>query len=497
MVDLLTIPIFLLAPVVAILWYLYEKVKCPKALQDIPAVPLWKSTWASIMSMDSSERFDKFVVPVITKKGVARHYLFGKWTVIVANPDYAKTILMNKGDVFPKIIMSREQPNTLRAKLTSVNIVSSNGDEWRKHRRVANPAFHRTWTTSTFGELMSRLISEIDRTSTNVPVKEMMQRMTLDALGKAIFDYDFNSIENQGGEIVKLYNTIMTGLGNPLYAMFPFLENAPLLGRRGYHTELEKFNQFIMDIINSKVEKVREGKAVDAQSADLVTLMIQAGEAENEKLTPKEIRNDVIIFFIAGHDTTANALSSAIYYLSIHPEYQQKAREEVISVLSNEEKDIYPTFEQQQNSLPFITAIMKESMRLNPSAAQVVSRRTTEPVQFGEFVLPAGTATSVQIYAMHHNPNIWENPYRFMPERFLDEKVNQDLFSWMPFGGGGRRCIGMNFSLIEQRVVLSMLLRKFSWTLPTNSIHFDRLKTMPASGLMETRDLTMNFKALY
>ncbi|KAK9762514.1 hypothetical protein K7432_011677 [Basidiobolus ranarum] len=494
--TLLTISLCVFAPIVAISWYLYDKVKCPKALQNIPEVSLWKSIWAYINFLDASECFDKLVLPVITEKGVARQFVFGKWIVMVSNPEYAKFMLM-KSDIFPKIILSREQPNTLQAKLLSVNIATVNGEEWRKHRRVANPAFHRTWTTSIFGELVFKLISEIDRSSTHVPVKELMQRMTLDALGKVIFDYDFNSIENQGGEMVRLYNTILTGISSSLYTVFPFLENAPLVGRRGYQTELNKFNEFIMGIINSKLEKIRDGKPVDTQSADLVTLMIQAGESEKERLTPEEIRNDVIIFFIAGHDTTANALSTAIYYLGLYPEYQQKAREEANRVLGDEAKNVCPTFEQQQNSLIFITAVIKESMRLNPSAAQIIPRRTTEPVQFGEFTLPIGTPTNIHIYAMHHNPNLWENPYRFMPERFLDETVNHDLFSWMPFGGGSRRCIGMNFSLIEQRIVLSMLVRKFSWMLPMNSVHFERLKTRPGLGLMETRNLTMNFKALY
>ncbi|KAK9759947.1 hypothetical protein K7432_016502 [Basidiobolus ranarum] len=296
--DLLSIPIFVCASIVGISRYFYEKVKCPKDLEHIPAVSLWQSLWSSGKAMDAAERFDKLVVPVITEKGVARQFVLGRWMVMVSNPDYAKTILM-KADIFPKIILSQEQPNTLRAKFSTVNIVSSNGDEWRKHRRIANPAFHRSWTTTTFGELVSKLITEIDKKCTHVPVKELMQRMTLDALGKVIFDYDFNSIETQGGEIVELYNTILTEIGNPFYSMFPFLENAPLVGRRGYQTELAKFHQFIMSVIQSKVEKLREGKVTDLQSADLVTLMIQAGEMEKEKLTPEEIRNDVITFFVA------------------------------------------------------------------------------------------------------------------------------------------------------------------------------------------------------
>ncbi|ORY01487.1 cytochrome P450 [Basidiobolus meristosporus CBS 931.73] len=491
-----SLQIIALTFIVAIAWHFYTKLQCPPALRNIPSVPFWKSLLTTLGSVDSLERFDKLVVPVLNEKGIGKQFSFGKWMVMVSNPDYAKMILM-KPDTFPKMQLNKEQPHTLRAKLGKINIVSANGEEWKRHRRVANPAFHRSWSTSAFGELVTRLIVEIENTHGSVSVTGMMQRMTLDALGKIIFDYDFHAIENQGGDLVQAYNTIMTGFNDPFYAMFPYLENLPLVGRRGYQTELTKFNDFIMGIINSKIENVRANKVTDSQKADLVTLMVLSGEEESQTLTPEEIRNDVIVFFIAGHDTTANALASAIYYLAIHPTIQQKAREEAIRVLGNESRDVWPTFEQQQSELPFITAIMKESMRLNPSATQVVPRRCTKSVQFGEFVLPEGTPVNVHIYSMHHNPNNWDKPYSFMPERFLDEKAEHDLYTWMPFGGGSRRCLGMNFSLIEQRVVLSMLLRKYTWSLPKDSIHIDRLRTKPSAGLMEIRDLNVDFKALY
>ncbi|ORX88881.1 cytochrome P450 [Basidiobolus meristosporus CBS 931.73] len=491
-----TLPIIGLTFFLAIVWHFYTKLWCPPALRDIPTVPFWKSLLATLRSMDGLERFDKLLVPVLNEKGIGKQFSFGRWMVSVSNPDYAKVILMDI-DTFPKIEMSKELPHTLRAKLVQVNIASANGKEWKRHRQVANPAFHRSWSTAAFGELVSKLIVEIEHTHESVSVTDLMQRMTLDALGKIIFDYDFNSIENKAGDLVQLYNYITTGIRNPFYAMFPHLENLPLVGRRGYQTELARFNDFIMEIINSKIENIRKNKVTDSQKADLVTLMVLSGEEENQALTPEEIRNDVVAFFIAGHDTTANALASAIYYLAIHPTIQQQAREEAIRVLGNEPQDIWPTFQQQQNELPLITAIMKESMRLNPSASQVIPRHCMKSVQFGEFVLPEGTAVNIHIYSMHHNPKNWDNPYSFMPERFLDEKVEHYLYSWMPFGGGSRRCLGMNFSLIEQRVVLSMLLRKYTWSLPKDSIHVDRLRTKPGVGLMEIRDLKVDFKALY
>ncbi|ORX77991.1 cytochrome P450 [Basidiobolus meristosporus CBS 931.73] len=481
---------------VTITWHFYTRLRCPSSLCKIPSVPFWKSLLATFKSIDSLERFDKLVVPVLNEKGIAKQFFFGRWMVMVSNPDYAKKILM-KPDAFPKIQLNEELPHTLSAQLGKVNIASANGDEWKRHRRVANPAFHRSWSTSEFGKLVSKLIVEIENTHGPVSVTELMQRMTLDALGKIIFDYDFSAIENKGGDLVQTYNSVMTELNDPFYIMFPYLENLPLVGRRGYQTDLTRFDDFIMGIINSKVKNIRTNKTVDLQKADLVTLMVLSAEEGNQILTPEEIRNDVIVFFIAGQDTTSNALASTIYYLAVHPVIQQQAREEAIRVLGNEPQDVWPTYEQQQNELPFITAIMKESMRLTPSATQVLPRRCMKAVQFGEFVLPEGTPVNVDIYSMHHNPKNWDKPYSFLPERFLNEKTEHDLYAWMPFGGGSRRCLGMNFSLIEQRVVLSMLLRKYAWSLPEDSIHTDRLRTTPSSGLMEIRDLNVNFKALY
>ncbi|KAK9760584.1 hypothetical protein K7432_015252 [Basidiobolus ranarum] len=336
-----------------------------------------------------------------------------------------------------------------------VNIFNSNGREWKRHRRIANPGYHRSWSTVAFDELFSKIIKQIEENRLSVNVTDFMPRMALDAPGKVIFDCEFKATENQHGSFVDLYNELLIGANKLLYSMFPILDSIPFIRREMLFEKVALFDRFIYGLIEEKAENLCS-KHVDQETAEMGTLMLQASEEEKLYLTSEEIRNDVVEFLLASHDTTANALSVAIYYLG------------------DECKDICPSFEQQQNDMPFIITVIRESMRLCPPVAVLPPRRTARTLRFREYVIPTSTNTRIHLYGLHHNPNVWKNPYKFDPERFLYNK-SCDLFSWSPFVGGVRRCISMTFLMIEQRVVLSMLLRKFIWRFPDDSIHRTKL----------------------
>jgi cytochrome P450 len=180
---------------------------------------------------------------------------------------------------------------------------------------------------------------------------------------------------------------------------------------------------------------------------------------------------------LAGHESTASALASHLYYLATHPDVQTKAREEVLSVLDSDDAI------QHNTKLPYLEAVIYESLRIHPPTDALPFRAIAHDVQLegksGKMhTLPKGSLASLSLTALHNNPDIWMNPHEFRPERFLNQDERESTkHAFMPFGTGPRMCIGMNFSLLEQRIVLSMLLRCFEWTLPADSPHKDGIQS--------------------
>ncbi|KAI7873546.1 cytochrome P450, partial [Lichtheimia hyalospora FSU 10163] len=208
---------------------------------------------------------------------------------------------------------------------------------------------------------------------------------------------------------------------------------------------------------------------------------------------------NLCLFFLAGHDTTANALAYAVYHLAMHPDIQRKAREEAIKILGDEPKDVLPTLEQTRE-FTYINMIIKETLRITPPIVNMVTRETQEDTELGGEFIPKGTRTSIDIYELQHNPTVWEDPDTFKPQRFEPggeaEKLAGSGMAWIPFSNGQRQCIGMNFSLAEQRVFLPMLLRKYEWQLPNDSIHKEKLQTV-GTGFVKPKELFITFKKRY
>ncbi|MFE4354966.1 cytochrome P450 [Kitasatospora sp. NPDC056800] len=194
----------------------------------------------------------------------------------------------------------------------------------------------------------------------------------------------------------------------------------------------------------------------DEGADDLLTLLGRARDDHGERLDPAELRDQVLVFLLAGHETTATALAFALHLLAKHPEQRWLAREEARTVLAGRA----PTAA-DLDALPYITRVLKEAMRLYPSAA-LGGRRAVEETVIDGYVIPAGAQVVVAPLVTHRHPDHWEDPERFDPDRFLPEAERaRHRYAWFPFGGGPRACIGQHFSMLEAVLALGVLLRDF------------------------------------
>ncbi|GBC06725.1 hypothetical protein RclHR1_00700024 [Rhizophagus clarus] len=425
----------------------------------------------------------------LEKEGIGRIWFNGEWILMVTDLGLVKDIL-TKTDLYPKALLEESFPRSLVTKYYGTNVVFSNGEDWKRHRRIANPSF-RNLPVHVFVEFAVKFLDIMEKIDNEpIEVNDIMHRLTLDVLGKASFGFDFNNLEDPKNVYVTTYNEVISEMSSALYFLFSFLEYLP---RTETIKKIAKLNKLYDDIVESKRRSMETGeieKKINNNSADLLDHMVNAcNDPENQTLTSDELRRDIAIFMLAGHDTTANALATVLYLLAIHKDAQKKVREEILRVLGD---DLTPSMEQQKE-LKYMNMVINENLRLYPPVAHLPRRVPSQDIKFRNHVIPAKTPIVIFIYGVHHSSKNWEDPEKFIPERFENEK--HEHYAWLGFGGGARSCLGNNFSLIEQRITLCALLRKYEVSLPADSIHKDRLQLEPpTSGTMGPSPIPLIFK---
>ncbi len=221
-----------------------------------------------------------------------------------------------------------------------------------------------------------------------------------------------------------------------------------------------RLQQELYALCDGIVDRRRGARATEPSNdvQDLVTLLMHAGNAEDGTLDAAELREQVLIFLLAGHETTATALAFALHLLARHPEQQRRVREEVDAVLgggAGMAADI--------EKLPYLTMVVKEAMRLYPSAP-VIGRRSVADAEIEGVRIPAGADILVSPWVTQRHPDYWPDPERFDPERFTPEaEAGRPRYAWFPFGGGPRACIGQHLSMLESVLGLAVLLREFAF----------------------------------
>jgi len=287
----------------------------------------------------------------------------------------------------------------------------------------------------------------------------LMQRFTLDVLGKAVYDYEFNYLDGES-DILKSYNFAITETANVLRVILPFYELLPL-------ESTGKFKQATMVLRDLAEQLVTKSRSKQAEAKNcLLDFMITE---EQQDFTHEELLANINVLFIAGHETTSVALTWVLYLLAKHPTAQDKLYNELMQYRKqwNTSSNGNETLLNSLGNIEYLNWVIKEGMRLYPPLATLPSRMMSDKSEtLLGYNIPSGTLVNVCVFSVHHDEKYWPNPFEFRPERFShEESANRPSYAYLPFGLGVRTCLGNNFSLQEQRIFISLLLEKYELVL--------------------------------
>lgn len=366
--------------------------------------------------------------------------------VLLTHPDHIRDVLVTHQRQF------RKGQALERAKvLIGEGLLTSEGDKHLRQRRLVQPAFHRArigaYADAMTGAAMLRQSKWRD--GERLDANRAMMMITLDIVAATLFGADVGSESSDiGSALDDVFEAFTLGYG----PLAPLIDLIPTPKKRRFLAGKKRVDATIDRII-------AERRASGADTGDLLSMLLHATDTEGDGtgMTDQQLRDEAITLFIAGHETTANALSWTWLLLARSPAAERALHDEVDRVLG----DRLPTMDDLPR-LPMTRAIIAESMRLYPPA-YIVGRRAMEPYSVGGFDFPARTLFLAPQFIVHRDPRWWPEADRFLPERWLDADATaaRPKMAYFPFGAGTRICVGEQFAWMEAMLVLATLARRW------------------------------------
>lgn len=394
--------------------------------------------------------------------------------MVVNEPEYIKYVLQDNNRNYHKSFGYK-----VLGLLLGNGLLTSEGEFWKKQRRLAQPAFHRE-RLALLVDTMVDCVKEADEhlaphtNGETVDIAKEMMAATLNIVARSMFSSDVKEfIDIVGHEIEQANNFAINRINHPLTPphWVPTPQN---LRERRSIANLDKVMHAIIDGRRKTTERYD----------DLMAMLMEAVDEETgERMSDLQLRDEAMTIFLAGHETTAVGMSWLWYLLDKNPAEQQKLFDEVDTVLQGRT----PTLEDLQH-LPFTKLVVDESMRLYPPA-WIIGRKNIEDDEIGGYHIPKGNNITIPVVTIHRDPRIWEDPDTFKPERFKKENLkDKHRYAYFPFGGGQRQCIGNNFALMEMQLLTAMLAQKYRFKLvPGFEPEMDLLITLrPKGGMLMT-----------
>jgi cytochrome P450 len=367
------------------------------------------------------------------------------------HPDHLKYVLHDNHRNYDKRLPMMK---TLSPLLGS-GLLTNNGESWLHQRRLMQPSFHHKRLAS-FGTVMTEAtLAMLQRWHgagshpLDIPVE--MMRLTQGIVGLALFNLD---LSDEVDTVGRTFTMLLPLLSKYAFVPFPPLW-VPTPGNRRMIAGLKTLNTVVYGIIT---ERRRRATDPGTDREDLLSLLLAARDEETgEGMSDQQVRDEVMTLLLAGHETTALALTWTWYLLSQSPEVEQRLHAELDTVLGGQT----PTVD-HLDDLPYTRMVIQETLRLYPPTFGI-TRHTIADDEIGGYPVPGNSLIFLTPYYTHRHPTFWEEPERFDPERFTPERsVGRPRFAYVPFGSGPRQCIGNAFALMEAQLVLATVAQRSS-----------------------------------
>jgi len=378
---------------------------------------------------------------------VVKYRLFNLTAYLLAHPDHVSHVLHDSHSNYTKSNIDYERLKQLLGE----GLLTSEGPQWLRQRRLIQPLFHRqqiaqwsTMMTTNALEMLERW-QQLAKERRAFDVSVQMMALTLRIVGETLLSID---ISGDAGEIARALTNAQEHFAHfRLGTLLPFL---PTAENRRFRAAMQTLDRIVRKIIDAR----RNDKA---EHNDLLAKLMAARDPETGlPLDDTQIRDEVITLILAGHETTANALSWTWYLLGKNPGAEARLHAELRAVLGSRT----PTIADLPD-LPYTAMVINESMRLYPPA-WTISRSPTDDDEIGGYRIPRGCVVMLSQYVTHRHPAFWEDPERFDPDRFSPERSeNRPRFAYFPFGGGPRLCIGSYFALTEAQLILATVAQRY------------------------------------
>ncbi|WP_066423828.1 cytochrome P450 [Anabaena sp. 4-3] len=418
--------------------------------QNIPklpvkaAIPRWLQTWRGIINpLYYLEKLYQDYGDIFISE-------FSSFPaqIIISNPQAIQELFTADAQLFD----SGTGNDVIQPLVGANSLILLDGDRHLKQRKLLMPPFHGERMRA-YGELIREITQQVtSKWHLKQPfvARSSMQDISLQVILKSVFGLKegerYQQIKHVLVEMLDTFN-------NPLSVVFLFFKS--LQRDLGSWTPWGRFVRRRKQLDQLLYQEINERRTqVETQGEDILSLLLSARDENGQPMTDVELRDELMTMLFAGHETTAIALSWALYWVHSVPEVREKLLQELNSIdIANAE----PTTITQ---LPYLNAVCSETLRIYPVAFFTFTRILKAPMKLMGYDLSQGMRISPCIYLTHHRPDIYPEPEKFKPERFLERQFSP--YEFLPFGGGNRRCLGMAFALFEMKLVLATILSNYS-----------------------------------
>ncbi len=415
-----------------------------------------------------------FVSDLSDTYGGIAYFSFSNLSYFITDPELIEDVLVRKSRYFIKDAIIQEL-----ASLIGNGLLISEDPLWKRQRKLAAPAFQRKHIAKyadTMVEYTERMIDGWEDGKA-MDFHAVSMDLTLKIVVKTLFNVE---IASQTAEIGEAINVAMDSFHQQVHTAWRFVpKRIPTPGLKRYQAACDHLDEVIFDIIEKR-------RALNEEGDDLLYRLMSATDEDGERMSLRQLRDEAITMFLAGHETTALTLSYAWYLLTRHPETATALYEEVDRVLGDR-----PATMDDVDKLVYTRAIVQETLRLYPSA-WIVGREAVADVVLGNWLIPKGSQIFMSQWVVHRKPEWFPEPDTFKPERWLDGLEKRlPKFAYFPFGGGPRVCIGNHFAMMEAILIVATIARRCRLT-QTPTTANQPLTVMPAVTLRPTSPIELS-----